>query len=43
MEYNYMKIGRVIVPEYLPELYFYDDENLVFAVEDVSYLKISRF
>ena len=43
IEYDYMKIGRVIVPEYLPELYFYDDENLVFAVEDVSYLKISRF
>ena len=43
IEYDYMKIGRVIVPEYIPELYFYDDENLVFAVEDVSYLKISRF
>lgn len=43
VEYDYMKIGRVIVPEYIPELYFYDDKNLVFAVEDVSYLKISRF
>lgn len=43
IEYDYMKLGRVIVPEYIPELYFYDDENLVFAVEDVSYLKISRF
>ena len=43
IEYDYMKIGRVIVPEYIPELYFYDDENLVFAVEDVSYLRISRF
>lgn len=43
IEYDYMKIGRVIVPEYIPELYFYDDENLVFSVEDVSYLKISRF
>lgn len=43
IEYDYMKIGRVIVPEYIPELYFYDDENLVFAVEDVSYLKICRF
>ena len=43
IEYDYMKIGRVIAPEYIPELYFYDDENLVFAVEDVSYLKISRF
>ncbi len=43
IEYDYMKIGRVIVPEYIPELYFYDDENLVFAVEDISYLKICRF
>lgn len=43
IEYDHMKIGRVIVPEYVPELYFYDDENLVFAVEDVSYLKITRF
>ena len=43
LEYDYMKLGRVIVPEYLPKLYFYDPENLVFAVEDVSYLKIARF
>lgn len=43
IEYDYMKIGRVIAPEYIPELYFYDDQNLVFAVEDVSYLKICRF
>ena len=43
IEYDYMKLGQVIVPEYIPELYFYDDENLVFAVEDVSYLKICRF
>jgi len=43
IEYDYMKLGWVIVPEYIPELYFYDEENLVFAVEDVSYLKICRF
>ena len=43
IEYDHMKIGRAIVPEYFPELYFYDKENLVFAVEDVSPLKISRF
>lgn len=43
LEYDYMKLGRVIVPEYFPELYFYDAENLVFAVEDVSHLKIARF
>lgn len=43
LEYDYMKLGQVIVPEYLPKLYFYDDENLAFAVEDVSHLKIARF
>ena len=43
IEYDYMKLGHVIAPEYFPELYFYDPENLVFAVEDVSYLKIARF
>ena len=43
LEYDYMKLGHVIVPEYLPKLYFYDEENLAFAVEDVSHLKIARF
>ncbi len=43
LEYDYMKLGTVIVPEYMPKLFFYDDENLAFAVEDVSYLKIARF
>ena len=43
LEFDYMKLGHVIVPEYLPKLYFYDDENLAFAVEDVSHLKIARF
>ncbi len=43
LEYDYMKMGSVIVPEYMPKLFFYDDENLAFAVEDVSYLKIARF
>ena len=43
LEYDYMKLGHVIVPEYFPDLYFYDSENLVFAVEDVSHLKIARF
>ena len=43
LEYDYMKLGHVIVPEYLPKLYFYDEENLAFAVEDISHLKIARF
>ena len=43
LEYDYMKIMQVIIPEYIPKLYFYDEENLVFAVEDISYLKIARF
>ena len=43
IEYDHMKIGRAIVPEYFPELYFYDEENYIFAVQDISHLKISRF
>lgn len=43
LEYESMKIRRAIVPEYIPELYFYDEENKVFAMEDVSHLKIVRF
>ena len=43
LEYETMEIRKTIVPEYLPDLYFYDEENLVFATEDVSYLKIIRF
>lgn len=43
LEYDYMKLGQVIVPEYMPKLYFYDEENLAFAVEDISHLKIARF
>ena len=43
LEYDYMKIMQVIIPEYLPKLFFYDEENLIFAVEDISYLKIARF
>ena len=43
LEYESMKLRRAIVPQYVPEVYFYDPENYVFAMEDVSHLKISRF
>ena len=43
LEYESLKIRKAIVPEYVPDIYFYDDENRVFAMEDVSYLKIARF
>ncbi len=43
LEYESMMIRKGIVPEYIPDLYFYDDENQVFVTEDVSYLKIMRF
>ncbi len=43
LEYDSMKIRGAIVPQYVPKLYFYDDENCVMAVEDVSRLKIMRF
>ncbi len=43
LEYNSMRIRYAIVPEYTPFLKFYDEENNIFVMEDVSYLKISRF
>jgi len=43
LEYESMMIRKAIVPEYIPDLYFYDEENQVFVTEDVSYLKIMRF
>ncbi len=43
MEWDSMQIRKSIVPEYLPELYFFDSENNVFATEDLSYLSIARF
>ncbi len=42
-EYQSMEIRKSIVPEYIPDLYFFDDENHVFVTEDVSHLKIIRF
>ena len=42
-EYQSMEIRKSIVPEYLPDLYFMDNENKVFVTEDVSHLKIMRF
>ena len=43
LEYQSMELRKAISPEYVPELYFYDDENRIFATEDVSYFQISRF
>lgn len=43
LEYESLKIRKSIVPEYVPDVYFYDDVNKVFVMEDVSYLKIARF
>lgn len=42
-EYQSMEIRKSIVPEYIPDLYFFDEENHVFVTEDVSHLKIIRF
>lgn len=42
-EYQSMEIRKAIVPEYIPDLYFFDEENHVFVSEDVSHLKIIRF
>ena len=43
LEYESMKIRAAIAPEYVPVLYFQDEENNLFVTEDVSYLGISRF
>ncbi len=43
LEFDSIKLRRKIVPEYVPEPYFYDRENNVLAVEDVSPLQIMRF
>lgn len=42
-EYQSMELRKSIVPEYVPDLYFFDDENHIFVSEDVSHLKIIRF
>ena len=42
-EYQSMEIRKTIVPEYIPDLYFFYHENHVFVTEDVSRLKIIRF
>lgn len=43
LEYQSMEIRKAIVPDLLPDLYFYDGQNHIFATEDVSHLKIIRF
>ena len=43
LEYQAMKIRHSIVPEYVPGLYFYDEENRIMAMEDVSHLKVMRY
>lgn len=36
LEYDAMKIFNAIAPDYVPNLYFIDDENRVFVMEDAS-------
>ncbi|MBR5047424.1 MAG: phosphotransferase [Eubacterium sp.] len=43
LEYESMKFRSVIVPEYIPKVYFFDKENYVLVTEDVSHLSIMRF
>lgn len=43
LEYDSMRIRYAIVPEYTPFLKFYDAENNLFVMEDVSNLRIVRF
>lgn len=45
LEYDAMKLFNAIAPDYVPAVYFIDDENRVFVMEDASVngRKISRF
>ena len=45
LEYDAMKLFYTIAPDYVPKVYFIDDENRVFVMEDASLgdRKISRF
>lgn len=43
LEYETLKLRNNITPEYVPEIYFIDQENNIFVMEDVSNLKIMRF
>ena len=43
LEYDAMRILHAICPEYVPEVYLYDDENCTIVMEDVSRLKVARF
>jgi 5-methylthioribose kinase len=43
LEYDILTIRSRISPEYVPTPYFYDEDNHIFAMEDCSHLKISRF
>jgi 5-methylthioribose kinase len=43
LEFQSMQIRKAIVPDLLPDLYFFDAENHIFVMEDVSHLKIVRF
>lgn len=38
LEYETMKIREAIVPEYIPKIYLYDEDNQIFITEDVSLL-----
>lgn len=43
LEYDIMTLRSAIIPEYVPKVYYYDDANHIFVMEDCSYLKIPRF
>ncbi len=43
LEYESLELRKAIVPDYIPDVYFFDKENYIFAMEDVAYLKIARF
>ncbi|MCR4798218.1 MAG: phosphotransferase [Lachnospiraceae bacterium] len=43
LEFDSLALRRTITPQYVPEPYFFDAENNILCVEDVSPLQIMRF
>lgn len=43
LEYDSLKLRKAIAPDFVPNVYDIDTVNRIIIMEDVSYLKISRF
>lgn len=43
LEYETLKLRNSIVPQYIPNIYFIDNDSNIFIMEDVSHLNILRY